>query len=650
MTQETPLGSKYVMRDRIGQGASGVVYAGGDSEGRDLAFKVLREDLADDASVVSSFVRERGTLTSIDSPHVVKVHDLVVEGRTLAIVMERVRGGDLRRALTERGTLTPQEVAAFGAQIARGLGAVHERGIVHRDIKPENVLLHRGDHGPQAKVTDFGISEIAETSQATRTATMKGTINYVAPEVFQGAPTTPKTDVYALGILLYELACGVTPFQGGADGAVMNRHLNLRPGRPPGIPAELWRPIAHMLEKDPLLRPSTDQVVDQLEVVAAQVAGTSPLPALTEPLPGPPADTTRPLTQETHLLPGSAGAGPAHDPSGFRGAHGEATPGASVAHASGGSHQPPRPPRRTKGRGGCLALGGLGILLVAGAAIGLSSALGDDEDTPTAQPTAQVTDPQPAEASAGDTPGSEQNPTQDAEPSTSSPDQSADPAAPSTEQSREAGGTATGPVPDLVGLTVAEAEGALHGTTISKRPHLILPWQENPATAGEVVGQEPEAGATATGVVRLDVAQEPVQQYLADTPQPEGWQTRAPIGDVTVNGERYANSVRMNGLDGTMEWNLERGFRWLAFGASRTDSAAESGTKVQIEVFGDDKKLWSEKVGLGELKKTHVDVTDVLRLRVEYHLLTDNYVSADAALTEPTLYGAQGEAPGSDDE
>lgn len=657
MTQPRRLGSQYTLHERIGSGATGIVYAGADAQGRELAFKVLREDLAEQQSVISTFLGERRALTGIESPHVVQVLDLVAEGSTLAIVMDRVRGGDLRATLRQRGTLTPREVATLGEQVALGLAAVHAQGVVHRDVKPENILLDRSGDGVTAKVTDFGIAQLAETSQATRTSMMMGTINYVAPEVFGGLRATPQADVYALGVVLYELTCGVTPFQGGEAVAVMNRHTSMHPGRPEGFPAPLWDEIVRMLDKDPGHRPDAEEVADRLSRIAPAVAGSAPMQPLSEPVPGTPVEArterfegdTRPLTQETHRLP------PAE-------AHRRATGGLAPGHATGAgftqaaagdtpSGARPAGSGRRKGRGGCLVVGLLGLGLLAAAAVGVQSVLDDEPDAqPSAAPSSAPAGPNaaPAQPSQGASPSGSGTPGASSAPSGTSPTASS--SAPSAPASTGATPPAEGSMPDLLGLTVEEAKQALPDATVSQEPHLVLPWQDKKARAGEIVSQKPAPGQSASSVVRVGVAQEPVEQYLADTPQPEGWEVRAHTGDATVNGQRHPHSIRMDQLDGTLEWNLERGYRWLAFGAARTDSAPESGTKVQIEVFGDDKKLWSGKVGLGKLQQVRVDVTDVLRLRVEYTLLTNSLVSADAALTEATLYGAEGETPGSTDE
>lgn len=179
-------------------------------------------------------MRERSVLTRIQSPFVVQVWDLVAEHGRLAIVMDFIEGSDLRQYLRSRGTLSPAEAVALTADILTGLGVAHDLGIVHRDLKPANVLLD-GD-GPMLhpKVTDFGIASVMDGStELTTSQGILGTPTYMAPEMVAGGEVGPPADVYAAGIMLYELVSGVTPFAGLMPLAVMRAHVDLLPGRPP---------------------------------------------------------------------------------------------------------------------------------------------------------------------------------------------------------------------------------------------------------------------------------------------------------------------------------------------------------------------------------------------------------------------------------
>lgn len=183
-----PLGSAYLVGEVIGRGASGQVVDGRDRQGHRFAVKFLHPEYADDPETVRRFVGERDALRAIVHPHVIPVVDLVVEGSTLAIVMERATGGDLRKHLRERGTLEPVYVAGWGAQIASGLACAHKLGVVHRDVKPENVLLDEQTEPPSARLSDFGIAGLAGALVPGDTL---GTPHYLAPELADGHAATP---------------------------------------------------------------------------------------------------------------------------------------------------------------------------------------------------------------------------------------------------------------------------------------------------------------------------------------------------------------------------------------------------------------------------------------------------------------------------
>jgi serine/threonine protein kinase len=285
MTTEHPLGSSYVLQDVVGAGAMGQVWRGRDRDGHPLAFKLLRPELTQDPKVVQRFIQERSLLTSIRHPNLVSIRDLVVEGETLAIVMDLVEGGDLRAMLSGPRTLPPARVAELGAGIAAGLAAVHAAGVIHRDVKPENVLVDASASPGRPRLTDFGIAKYVAQDGARRANTMLvGTPQYIAPELIDGKEPTPATDLYALGIMLYELACGVTPFAGGSTMAVLRNHAERLPGRPPGVPDSLWDLISWLLGKHSASRPqSAHQLVALLDALVPELAGLPAAAALYEP-------------------------------------------------------------------------------------------------------------------------------------------------------------------------------------------------------------------------------------------------------------------------------------------------------------------------------------------------------------------------------
>ena len=261
----TTLGS-YELGDVLGRGAMGEVrraVRAGSTEG--LAVKVLRPELSEDPELIARFVQERTVLCSLHHPNLVRVHDLVIEGGSAVIVMDLVDGLNLRQLLKERGTLPAAEAARVVSELLSALSVVHGKGIVHRDIKPENVLV-----GPTGEVhlTDFGIARLAQGPSLTRVTGLIGTPDYLAPELANHEHAAPAADIYATGILFYELLTGFTPFSGVHPVAVLRRHLEEDPPRPDGIPDDLWGLLAEMLAKGPDARPAADDVAKRLRTMA----------------------------------------------------------------------------------------------------------------------------------------------------------------------------------------------------------------------------------------------------------------------------------------------------------------------------------------------------------------------------------------------
>ncbi|XAS77365.1 serine/threonine-protein kinase [Dermatophilaceae bacterium Sec6.4] len=268
----------YTLERMIGSGATGQVWEATDGTGKRWAFKMLRSDLADDENIVRRFITERRVLLGVHDPHVVQMHDLVVEGGQVGIVMDLVDGGSLRELLARTRVLAPETVASLGAHIASGLAALHTAGIVHRDIKPENVMLEYVSDRMVPRITDFGIASTLDTGpNAAANTALVGTPAYIAPELGQGHRPTAQSDLYALGILLYELTCGATPFKASNPLAVLRQHMDQMPDRPDDMPDELWVTIAALLQKSPQRRPqSAAQVADELGEMTSSLRGIPP--------------------------------------------------------------------------------------------------------------------------------------------------------------------------------------------------------------------------------------------------------------------------------------------------------------------------------------------------------------------------------------
>ncbi|MER6494889.1 serine/threonine-protein kinase [Streptomyces griseorubiginosus] len=275
------IGSRYTANQILGRGSAGTVWLGEGPEGP-VAVKLLREDLASDQELVGRFVQERTALLGLEHPHVVSVRDLVVDGNDLALVMDLVRGTDLRTRLDREKRLAPEAAVAIVADVADGLAAAHAAGVVHRDVKPENVLLDmQGPLGPggahPALLTDFGVAKLIDSPRRTRATKIIGTPDYLAPEIVEGLPPRASVDIYALATVLYELLAGFTPFGGGHPGAVLRRHVTETVVPLPGIPDELWQLIVQCLAKAPASRLRASELGARLRELLPLLAGMPPL-------------------------------------------------------------------------------------------------------------------------------------------------------------------------------------------------------------------------------------------------------------------------------------------------------------------------------------------------------------------------------------
>ncbi|MEU9440646.1 serine/threonine-protein kinase [Streptomyces sp. NPDC048304] len=275
------IGSRYTANQILGRGSAGTVWLGEGPDGP-VAIKMLREDLASDQELVGRFVQERTALLGLEHPHIVTVRDLVVDGNDLALVMDLVRGTDLRTRLERERRLAPEAAVAIVADIADALAAAHAAGVVHRDVKPENVLLDmQGPLGPggshPALLTDFGVAKLIDSPKRTRATKIIGTPDYLAPEIVEGLPPRAAVDIYALATVLYELLAGFTPFGGGHPGAVLRRHVTETVVPLPGIPEELWQLLVQCLAKAPASRLRASELAARLREQLPTLAGMPPL-------------------------------------------------------------------------------------------------------------------------------------------------------------------------------------------------------------------------------------------------------------------------------------------------------------------------------------------------------------------------------------
>ena len=289
-----PIGSRYELESQLGRGAFGSVWRGTVRDtGEAVAIKVLLEELAADADVVTRFLRERTAMVNLRHRSLVSIRDLVVEGDVLALVLQLVEGPDLRAYLRGRGRLEPVEAALLVADVAEALAVAHAAQIIHRDVKPANVLLQPEAGGFRPLLTDFGIARLSDVPSVTRTSQVVGTPYYLAPEVISGKQPTSAVDVYASGIMLLELILGHPPFRGKDAMEVFEAHQSAAPQRPAGVDDRLWAVVSKALAKDPAARPSAAELAASLRNAVRterdgtiarlpinKAAGTVVLPAL----------------------------------------------------------------------------------------------------------------------------------------------------------------------------------------------------------------------------------------------------------------------------------------------------------------------------------------------------------------------------------
>jgi serine/threonine protein kinase len=250
------LGDRYELQEPIGRGGMATIYRAMDLRmGRQVAIKILREVYSSDPKFVTRFQREARAASLLQHPNIVQVFDYGQSGESYYIVMEFVEGTDLRQYLKRHAPLSNDRAVVIAHDVALALGAAHKRGIVHRDVKPQNIMLNDSD---LVKLTDFGIASVYKdvgAERLTTTGMTLGTVQYYAPEQAQGEVVSPAADIYSLGIVMYEMLTGRTPFDGDTPVAVAMRHIQDDPDPPsqynPAIAPALEQIILRCLEKDP---------------------------------------------------------------------------------------------------------------------------------------------------------------------------------------------------------------------------------------------------------------------------------------------------------------------------------------------------------------------------------------------------------------
>ena len=218
------LGGRYRLIELLGQGGMATIYRAADNGlGRDVALKLLRSEYLRDPDFSSRFRQEAQAAASLSHPNVVTVYDYGEDPSGPFIVMELVDGEDLATILRRSGALPPRQAARIASGVGRALAAAHASGIVHRDVKPGNVLIGRDG---RVKVVDFGIARAVAEAQVTLPGTTLGSVHYFSPEQARGEPATAASDIYSLGIVLYEMLTGVRPWEGDSAASVALARLS----------------------------------------------------------------------------------------------------------------------------------------------------------------------------------------------------------------------------------------------------------------------------------------------------------------------------------------------------------------------------------------------------------------------------------------
>jgi len=295
------LAGKYHILDRLGSGAMGAIYKATHLNlGKPVVLKVLHPHLLKEESHVQRFKREAKAASRLNQPNCITIldYDKTPDGWSY-ICMEYVEGKDLCRILHEEKKLSPERAIRIALQVVDALDEAHSKGVIHRDLKPENIMIEKLRANPDfVKVLDFGIAKIQDTSETgsgsfkTATGMVFGTPEYMSPEQIKGEELDGRSDIYSLGVVIYQMLTGILPFTGETVLEVATKHLQ-QPPPPleevaPDLPKELVQVVNKMLKKDRQERFSSagevrEALLHCLQVVTGQVSGITPTPAQVQP-------------------------------------------------------------------------------------------------------------------------------------------------------------------------------------------------------------------------------------------------------------------------------------------------------------------------------------------------------------------------------
>ena len=255
-----PLSGRYELEEIIGTGGMSMVYRAWDLKyDREVAVKVLRAEFTEDEDFIRRFNVEAQAASKMSHPNIVNMYDVGRDGDTRYIVMEYVRGMTLKDQIRQQGKIETRRAVQIAQRILAAMDHAHEKGIVHRDIKPQNILIDREGN---VKVADFGIARVVNSASGTKVGgNVMGSVHYFSPEQANGAVVDTKSDLYSVGVVLYEMLTGSVPFEGETAVAIALKHINDKPARPSelneNISNALDEVILKALEKDASARYQT---------------------------------------------------------------------------------------------------------------------------------------------------------------------------------------------------------------------------------------------------------------------------------------------------------------------------------------------------------------------------------------------------------
>lgn len=261
------LGNRYEIVEKVGGGGMALVYrAKCNLLNRFVAVKILRPEFTNDKDLIDKFKRESQSAASLSHPNVVNIYDVGEDEEIYYIVMEYVAGKTLKEVIKEKGKLSPEEIIDYSRQISFALRHAHHNHIIHRDIKPHNILITADG---RAKVTDFGIALAASSSTMTNAGSVIGSVHYFSPEQARGGYTDEKSDLYSLGIVMYEMATGRVPFEGDSPITVALKHIQDQPKLPtelnPELPKSIENVIIKLMSKEQSSRyQNTEELLEEL--------------------------------------------------------------------------------------------------------------------------------------------------------------------------------------------------------------------------------------------------------------------------------------------------------------------------------------------------------------------------------------------------